>query len=39
MGETEHLALLGQHVEPEGILLVGADNADTGFLPQLGGPT
>ena len=39
MGEAEHLALLGQHVEPEGVLLVGAGNGDAGFFPQLGGGT
>ena len=39
MGEAEHLALLGQHVEPEGVLLVGAGNGDASFFPQLGSGT
>ncbi|MNZ72787.1 hypothetical protein D3C78_911750 [compost metagenome] len=39
MGEAEHLALLGQHVEPEGILLVGPGDGYAGLLAQLvGGP-
>lgn len=37
MGKAEHLALLGQDIEPESILLVGAGNGDTGSLAQLGG--
>ena len=32
MGKTEHLALLGQDIEPESILLVGAGSRDTGSL-------
>ncbi|MNC51682.1 hypothetical protein D3C75_1009830 [compost metagenome] len=36
MGEAEHLALLGQHVEPEGILPVGPSNGHAGFLAKLG---
>ena len=36
MGKAEHLALLGQHVEPEGVLLVGARDGDACSLPQFG---
>ncbi|MNT35351.1 hypothetical protein D3C72_1713770 [compost metagenome] len=34
VGKTEHLALLGQHVEPEGVFLVGTDDLDPGLLAQ-----
>lgn len=39
MGEAEHLALLGQHIEPEDVFLMRAGDGDAGLFPQSSGGT